>query len=166
MTNHVHLVFRPTTEDGLQRVLKPLHMRYAQRINKVKGCKGHLWQGRFFSPALDEAYAWSAIRYVERKPVSAGMVTQVEKYPWSSAAARCGLINNVNLAPHANLGIDIAIKQWSDWLAVPESPDVMKALSMNTKKCLPCGSDTVIAQLEKQADRILRFRPQGRPIKG
>ena len=78
MTNHVHLVLRPETEDGLQRVLKPLHMRYAQRINKAKGWKGHLWQGRFFSSALDEAYTCSAIRYVERNPVSAGMVTQAE----------------------------------------------------------------------------------------
>ena len=94
------------------------------------------------------------------------MVTQAEKYPWSSAAARCGIINNINLVPHASLGIDITQKEWSDWLAVPESPDVMKALSMHTEKGLPCGSDTFIAKLEKQADRILRFRPQGRPIKG
>jgi len=33
MSNHIHLVLTPKTEDGLQRVLKPLHMRYAQRIN-------------------------------------------------------------------------------------------------------------------------------------
>ncbi len=33
MTNHVHLVAVPNTDEGLQRVLKPLHMRYAQRVN-------------------------------------------------------------------------------------------------------------------------------------
>jgi putative transposase len=31
MTNHVHLIAVPDSEDGLQRALKPLHMRYAQR---------------------------------------------------------------------------------------------------------------------------------------
>ena len=31
MTNHIHLVAVPATEDALQHVLKPLHMRYAQR---------------------------------------------------------------------------------------------------------------------------------------
>lgn len=29
MTNHIHLVIIPSTKDGLQAVLKPLHMRYA-----------------------------------------------------------------------------------------------------------------------------------------
>ena len=69
MTNHIHLVALPTTEDGLQKMLKPLHMRYAQRINRARGWKGHIWQGRFFSSPLDEAYLWAAIRYVERNPV-------------------------------------------------------------------------------------------------
>ena len=76
MTNHIHLILKPSNGDGLQRVLKPLHMRYAQRVNKANGWKGHLWQGRYFSSALDEAYTWSAIRYVERNPVRAGMVTK------------------------------------------------------------------------------------------
>jgi len=34
MTNHIHLVAIPKSEDGLQRMLKPLHMRYAQRVNR------------------------------------------------------------------------------------------------------------------------------------
>lgn len=52
MANHIHLVAIPARDDGLQRVLKPLHMRYAQRINRARGWKGHLWQGRFFSSPL------------------------------------------------------------------------------------------------------------------
>ena len=42
MTNHIHLVVVPSSEEGLQRLLKPLHMRYAQRINRAKHWKGHL----------------------------------------------------------------------------------------------------------------------------
>jgi len=71
MINHVHLILKPNKEDALQKVLKPLHMPYAQHINKIKKWSGHLWQGRFFSSALDESYFWSAIRYVERNPVRA-----------------------------------------------------------------------------------------------
>ncbi len=56
MTDHIHLVAVPETEEGLQRVLKPLHMRYARRINRERGWKGHLWQGRFFSSPLGVAY--------------------------------------------------------------------------------------------------------------
>ena len=91
MTNHIHLVLVPHTEDGLQRVLKPLHMRYAQRINRAKGWKGHLWQGRFFSSPLDDAYLMAAIRYVERNPIRVGLADKAEDYCWSSAAAHCGL---------------------------------------------------------------------------
>jgi len=40
MTNHVHLVVVPAAIDGLHRMLKPLHMRYAQRINRARGWKG------------------------------------------------------------------------------------------------------------------------------
>jgi len=69
MTNHIHLIAVPGSEDGLEKMLKPLHMRYAQRINRERSWKGHLWQGRFFSSALDEDYLWAAVRYVERNPV-------------------------------------------------------------------------------------------------
>ena len=56
MTNHIHLVAVPATDTGLQNVLKPLHMRYAQRFNRQKGWQGHVWQGRYFSSPLDESY--------------------------------------------------------------------------------------------------------------
>ena len=48
MNNHVHLVIVPETADGLQQVLKPLHMRYAQYINKQHGWMGYVWQGCFY----------------------------------------------------------------------------------------------------------------------
>ncbi|MCP4313337.1 MAG: hypothetical protein GY790_18930, partial [Bacteroidetes bacterium] len=34
MTNHIHLIVIPNTQEGLHKVLKPLHMRYAQRLNR------------------------------------------------------------------------------------------------------------------------------------
>lgn len=46
MTNHVHVVGVPAEDDSLQRTLEPLHMRYAQRINRRRRWTRHLWQGR------------------------------------------------------------------------------------------------------------------------
>ena len=74
MTNHIHVVAVPEADASLERVFRPLHTRYAQRVNRAKHWKGHVWQGRFFSSALDEPYLWAAIRYVERNPVRVGMV--------------------------------------------------------------------------------------------
>lgn len=45
MANHIHLVAVPAEDDGLQRVLKPLHKRYAQRINRERGGGVHLGPG-------------------------------------------------------------------------------------------------------------------------
>ncbi|AUI68052.1 transposase [Beggiatoa leptomitoformis] len=44
MTNHIHLVAVPAQDDGLQCALKPLHMRYAQHINRQRKWSGHLWR--------------------------------------------------------------------------------------------------------------------------
>ncbi|MEN8129473.1 MAG: transposase [Pseudomonadota bacterium] len=39
MTNPIHLVVVPGNKNSLQQALKPLHMRYAQRINRQKSGK-------------------------------------------------------------------------------------------------------------------------------
>ena len=85
MTNHIHVVAVPQRQDALEKVFRPLPTRYAQRINRAKKWKGHLWQGRFFSSALDETYLWAAIRYVKRNPVRARMARRAQNYKWSSA---------------------------------------------------------------------------------
>jgi putative transposase len=118
MTNHVHLVAVPAGDDGLQRALKPLHMRSALRLNRGRGWQGHVWQGWFFSAPLDGPYPWAALRYVERDPVRARMVRRAENYPWSSAAAHCGRRADAVLtqAPVWRERL-AAVADWSAWLA-------------------------------------------------
>ena len=164
MTNHIHLVAVPRTEDGLQQTLKPLHMRFAQRINRTRGWKGHLWQGRFFSSALDEAYLWAAIRYVERNPVRARLVRKAENYRWSSAAAHCRLMHDDVLTTNSSWRKRFeAIGDWSAWLAQGDAPQELEVLRRNADKGLPCGSEKFIRKLEKLTGRALQYRPQGRP---
>ena len=87
MPNHVHLVVVPQAADSLHRGLGETHRRYTRRVNFREGWRGHLWQGRFASFPLDEPHLWAAVRYVERNPLRAGLVTRVEDWPWSSARA-------------------------------------------------------------------------------
>ena len=164
MTNHVHLVATPQTEDGLQRALKPLHMRYAQMINRKHGWNGHLWQGRFFSSPLDEPYLWAAIRYVERNPVRAKMVKRAEQYPWSSAAAHCQLVEDKVLTRKAIWLKQInQIADWRTWLAEGDEPDKLNTLRQHVNKGLPCGSQSFVSKLERLTGRTLQYRPPGRP---
>ena len=118
LTNHIHLVAVPATEGDLQRVLKPLHMRYAQRFNRHRGLKGHVWQGRYFSAPLDDPYLWATLRYVERNPVRAGLVRKAERYPWSSAAAHCQLRTDPVLTGKVRWSSQFhAIGDWLKWLS-------------------------------------------------
>jgi putative transposase len=164
MTNHVHLVVIPASEDGLHRMLKPLHMRYAQRVNRARGWTGHLWQGRFFSSPLDEAYLWAALRYVERNPVRARMVRRAEDYPWSSAPAHCGQRHDLLLSSATSWTRQLAqIEDWSTWLREGDETEEIATLRRNVNKGLPCGSDSFVKRLETQAERQLSYRPPGRP---
>lgn len=164
MSNHIHLIAVPANDDGLEKMLKPLHMRYAQRVNRARGWRGHLWQGRFFSSALDEDYLWAALRYVERNPVRARMVRRAENYRWSSAAAHCGLEENRVLTKKAAwLRQCESIGDWSAWLAEGDEPQSLEMIRRNVEKGLPCGSEKFIQKLEQITGRALRYRPRGRP---
>ena len=47
MTNHVHLVMQPTTDDGLTRTMMRVNSEHAQVVQFRLGRTGHLWQGRY-----------------------------------------------------------------------------------------------------------------------
>ncbi|MFQ5582751.1 MAG: transposase [Mariprofundaceae bacterium] len=151
----IHLVAVPNTDDGLQRVLKPLHMRYAQRVNRERGWKGHLWQGRFFSSPLDETYLWAAIRYVERNPVRVKMVARAEDYRWSSAAAHCGLRrDSVLIGKKAWANQFSAIADWSSWLSAEDDADKIQLLRSHVEKGLPCGSEDFVHKLGRMIETV------------
>ncbi len=166
MTNHVHIIAVPDKEDGLEKVLKPLHMRYAQKINRRKGWKGHLWQGRYYSSPLDDEYLMYATRYVERNPVRVKLVKIAENYNWSSAKAHCGITED-NITTKNKKWIDKydGIEDWSEWLSIEEEENNINIIRRNTEKGLPTGNERFIRKLESISDRLLRFRPIGRPRK-
>lgn len=164
MTNHIHLILIPSTEDGLQNVLKPLHMRYAQRLNRSRQQQGHVWQGRYFSSVLDGDYFRAALRYVERNPVRAKIVRKAEDYLWSSARGHCGRETNPLLRAKSGwLGDFEDIENWSKWLSEPDDEAALLVLRRNAMMGLPCGSEKFIKKIERLSGRNLHFRPQGRP---
>ena len=166
MTNHVHLVLVPGTVNSLHEALRPLHMRHAQRINRLQSWSGHVWQGRYFASALDERYMWAAIRYVELNPVSAGLSRRAEDYRWSSAAAHCQLRNDpvLTTAPQWTELLS-QVRDWRAWLEQGEDPEEQFVLQRNTVKGLPCGSEEFIGALESITGHSLQHRSRGRPRK-
>ena len=82
-----HLIAVPSEKDNLILAIGEAHRRYSRRINFRQGWKGHLWQGRFASYLLDEAYLLACTRYIEMNPVRARLVKNPNEWSWSSAAA-------------------------------------------------------------------------------
>lgn len=166
MTNHVHIVAVPEKPDALEKVFRALHTRYAQRVNRAKQWKGHVWQGRFFSSALDETYLWAAIRYVERNPVRARMVRRAENYRWSSAPAHGGLKEDSVLTRDREWWRQVkSVGDWSKWLAQGDRPEQLEILRRHVNQGLPCGAEGFLRRLERRAGQMLRPRPRGRPKK-
>src|ERR1700723_2730985 len=87
MPNHVHLILNPRQADGLGRAVGEAHRRYTNFINARGRWSGHLFQSRFASVAMDEAYLVAAARYVPMNPVRARLVAHPRDWPWSSARA-------------------------------------------------------------------------------
>lgn len=166
MPNHVHLVLVPAAKESLPRSLRHVHVRYAQRLNRQRDWKGHLWQGRYFASVLDERHCWAAIRYVERNPVRAGMVERAENYPWSSASAHCGLQKDPLLTNEPRWQRQFeAIGDWSAWLAEGDATLELGLLRKNATKGLPCGSEEFITSLESASGRRLRDGRRGNRVK-
>jgi putative transposase len=87
MPNHVHLIACPQTEDGLARALGAAHRCWANFVNARGRWRGHLFDGRFASVAMDEAHLVAAVRYVALNPVRARLAARATDWPWSSVHA-------------------------------------------------------------------------------
>jgi putative transposase len=163
MPNHVHLVLVPTDCEGLHNLMRPVSMRYAQYLNRARKENGVVWQGRYFSAALDDAYLWNAVRYVERNPVRANLAGRAECYPWSSAGAHCGLRADSLLSRSRwERHMAAAVGDWSEWLAEADDGEVLAELRSNTPRGLPCGSAEFVDQLERSTGRVLKPGVPGR----
>jgi putative transposase len=160
MSNHVHLVAVPAREESLSILFRRVHGRYAQYYNARFGRSGHLWQNRFFACMLGSSHLWSALAYVERNPVRAGMVEHAADYPWSSAKAHLECADSSGLLDMEWWGHE-APRNWSNMLTNQEAEMVSNIRSC-TYAGRPFGEESFVTEM---AERFGRFWNRGRPRK-
>jgi putative transposase len=163
MSNHVHFICIPQTEETLSKTFNTLHMRYSQYFNRKMDVKGHLWQGRFFSCVLDERHLYAAIRYVENNPVRANIVERAENYIWSSS--RGHILRGSDSLLSGDCYLEEDVKDWRSYLNEKDDIQMIKAIKKNTMTGRPCGNDTFINDIEKLLGRELKAKAWGRPRK-
>ena len=91
MKNHFHLVVG-TPHGNLSEFMEQLEGRFARYSNWRHRRVGHLFQGRFRDVVIEhDVHLLTALCYVFLNPLSAGLVTRLEDYKWSTYAATVGL---------------------------------------------------------------------------
>ena len=65
--------------------MKSINGEYVRYYNRKNNRIGTTWSGRYDAkPLVDHRYFWNCFTYVERNPVTAGIVAAAEDYRWSS----------------------------------------------------------------------------------
>jgi len=158
MSNHVHLIAVPKTQDSLAKSIGLAHKAYTRLINFREDWRGYLWQGRFFSCPLDEARAQQALRYVELSPVRAGLAARAEDWPWSSARGHVtGRADGLTQRPPF---LDDG-KAWRATLAAGTPDEEADTLRRYLQTGRPLGTPAFVEQVEDLLGRLLRRRKPG-----
>ncbi len=167
MTNHVHLIAVPETENSLARAFRDAHSEYALALNRNEGRSGHVWQNRFFSCPMDGTHLLSALRYVELNPVRANLVAAPWDWPWSSAGAHSvDGASDVVLDCHWRQYFDRwDFGEWKEILSAGMSGGEAETVRRATHTGEPLGSRDFLIGLEHRTGKRLRVLERGRPRK-
>lgn len=169
MTNHVHLMLTPATDDGPSVLMRKVGQRYVPYFNRRYGRTGTLWEGRFKSCLVESArYVLGCHRYIECNPVRAGMARDPGEYPWSSHHGNVGLAVDVLLTPHAEymaLGLTASAGRaaYRSLFDTPQDPAVVQAIREATNGGYPLVGEALKRKLAKHARRTLEPRKPGPP---
>lgn len=162
LPNQVHLIAVPEQEHLMARAIGEAHRRYSCIINERNDWRGHLFQDRFFSYAMDEQSTLRAARFIETLPVTAGIAPKPENYLWSSAKARIKVADNSIIKPFKSFH---AIHNWSDYLQRPMDPDELRKVQLHLQTGRPRGSDIFLDSIEERIGRTVRPQKRGRKPK-
>jgi len=95
MPNHVHWLLK-TGLTPLWEIMHRMHSTYAKWFNHRHERVGHLFQDRYKAIICDaDSYLLVLARYIHLNPIRAGLVSEVNHYPWSSFPGYCGHENTI-----------------------------------------------------------------------
>jgi len=171
LTNHFHLLLAPGPGQSVSRILQSLTVAHTWHYHRAQGTVGHVWQGRFRSPVVQEdAHALVVLRYIEANPLRAGMVTDLAAYPWSSYPVHGMGRHDPLVSPLPGweaLGRDEAARQayWREWVHTPLTARELAAVRRSVRSGQPFGEPSWVERTAAALGLRLAQRPRGRPRK-
>ena len=181
MPNHWHLILWPRRDGDLSEFMRWLTVTHTQRWHAAHGTAGtgHLYQGRFKSFPVQSrrvnAAAQAAgtietadplravLRYVERNPLRAALVSRAEAWPWSSLQGRSSgpAADRPPLtSPPGDLPDD-----WLECVNAPQSQAELDALRLGVRRGAPFGQEAWVNRTARELGLESTLRPRGRPRK-
>ena len=160
MPNHFHLMVRPFGDGELSTWMQWLMTSHVRRYHAHYHSSGHIWQGRFksFIVQKDEHFL-TAIRYIERNALRAGLVKRAEDWRfgslyWRTAGRQLGLLTDWPVQRP---------RRWREMVNRPQSEAELEALRLCGKRGRPYGDDRWVKRAAKRHDLQTTLRPLGRP---
>jgi REP element-mobilizing transposase RayT len=86
MPNHWHAVLVPAASEGrsLTSIMKRLKGRTGNRLRKIIGGRGPVWQGEWFDRWVRDEAEWQrTVAYIRNNPVKAGIARAWTDHPWT-----------------------------------------------------------------------------------
>lgn len=170
LDNHFHLLIRPTG-DSISRIMQSLLVSHTQRYHKHHRSGGHVWQGRFKSPVVqDDEHALTVLRCIEANPLRAKIVARSDDYRWSSYPVHgLGVANDLvdRLVTYEAISPSPAVRQrrWAEKVHRPLQEAMLASIRRSGESGRPYGEQSWVLRLAKRLDLDLTIRPRGRPRK-
>ena len=133
------------------------HVRHYRR--QYRG-SGHLWQGRFHAfPIQEDGHLLTVLRYVERNPVRAQLVSRAEDWPWSSLRGWLGPPTR----PWLHAGPVPRPADWCAWVNTPLAQEELQQLRSGVRRGTPFGTPAWTSATAAELGLEGSLRPPGRP---
>jgi putative transposase len=164
LSNHWHFVVCPEMDGELSAFFRWLAHTHAMRWRVAHHTVGYgpLYQGRFKSlPVQEDEHLLTLCRYVERNPVTAGMVARAEQYRWGSLwVRRSGTAEQKALL--SPWPVDCP-RDWVKTVNTPMTGKELDRLSISLKRGRPFGNEMWTAKVVKKMGLEHTVRAEGRP---
>jgi len=169
MSNHFHLLLRPETGSSISRILQSLTVAHTWRCHKRHQSSGHVWQGRFKSPVIqDDAHLLVVLRYIEANPLRAKIVADPGDYRWCSFQCHGMGQDDPLLSPFPEwdeLGRTEVErrKRWRTKVRAEQEENELAAVRKSLRGGWPFGAPEWTEHMAERLNIDLSPRPRGRP---
>ena len=160
MPNHFHFVLWPHDTGDMSQWMHWLLTSHVVRYHKKRGTSGRVWQGRYKSfPIEEDRHLLTVLRYVERNPVRANLVSRAVDWNWSSAFGHSGPDIRTTEGPVPKP------ENWADFVDQPQTEEELESLRRCSFKCMPFGSPDWTRETAINLGLNSSLRGPGRPKK-